>query len=58
MWLLGAFPKLQQTYISFVMSSSQSVRQSVNMKQLDYQWTDFYYIYLSPLRKSVLQIQG
>jgi len=55
---LGAFQKLRQATISFVMSNClsfrpsicPSARKSVRMKQ----WTVLYEIYISTLRKSVL----
>jgi hypothetical protein len=41
MAISGAFAKLQQATISFVMSDRQSVRPSVRMEKVGSQWTDF-----------------
>jgi hypothetical protein len=51
--LLGAFAKLREATISFVMS----VRLFVRMDRLSSHWTDFHeLLYLSILRKSVEKI--
>jgi hypothetical protein len=41
---LGAFVKLRKATISFIMSVCPSVRQSVRIEQVGFQWADFYEI--------------
>ena len=42
--VLGAFAKLRDTTVSFVMSVRQYVCLSVRMDHLGFQWTDFHEI--------------
>jgi hypothetical protein len=53
-WLSGAFAKLQEATISYVMS----VRPSIRMEQLGYHWTDFHEIlYLTIFKKYIEKIK-
>ena len=53
-WIFGAFAKLRKATISFFMSVSLSIRQSVRMEHLVSHWADFHEIlYLSFFLTSV-----
>jgi hypothetical protein len=55
---VGAFAKLREATISFIMSVRPSARPPARMEQLGSHKTDFYEIwYLSIFRKSVEKVQ-
>jgi hypothetical protein len=56
--ILGAFEKLRQAAIGFVMSARLSASPSVRIDQLGFQWSDFHEIlYLGIFRTFMEKIQ-